>query len=93
MTVKHTNNGEKGSFELWDNENRIGEMTYVWAGEGKFIIDHTEVNSNYIGQGLGKTLLHEAVKFARESHLKILPLCTYAKKQLTRTDEYADLLF
>ncbi|MGE0932292.1 GNAT family N-acetyltransferase [Peijinzhouia sedimentorum] len=93
MNVKHTKNGKKGSFDLYDNEHKIGEMTYVWAGENKFIIDHTEINPNYAGEGLGKILLEEAVKFARESKVKILPLCPYAKKQLNKSDEYSDVLF
>lgn len=93
MNVKHTKNGKKGSFDLYDNEHKIGEMTYVWAGEDKFIIDHTEINPNYSGEGLGKILLEEAVKFARESKVKILPLCPYAKKQLNKSDEYSDVLF
>ncbi|MFC2185819.1 GNAT family N-acetyltransferase [Fulvivirgaceae bacterium LMO-SS25] len=93
MNVKHTKNGKKGSFDLYDNEHKIGEMTYVWAGEDKFIIDHTEINPNYAGEGLGKILLEEAVKFTRESKVKILPLCPYAKKQLNKSDEYLDVLF
>ncbi|MFZ6663085.1 GNAT family N-acetyltransferase [Peijinzhouia sedimentorum] len=93
MNVKHTKNGKKGSFDLYDNEHKIGEMTYVWAGENKFIIDHTEINPNYAGEGLGKILLEEAVKFARESKVKILPLCPYTKKQLNKSDEYSDVLF
>ena len=92
MNVKHTKNGKKGSFDLYDNEHKIGEMTYVWAGEDKFIIDHTEINPNYAGEGLGKILLEEAVKFARESKVKI-HLCPYAKKQLNKSDEYLDVLF
>jgi uncharacterized protein len=92
MDVKHTKNGEKGSVDLYDNEHKIGKMTYVWAGNDKFIIDHTEVNPSYSGQGLGKILLDYAVRFARESEVKILPLCPYAKKQLNKSDEYSDVL-
>lgn len=44
------------------------------------LLDYTEVNPSYSGQGLGKILLDYTVRFARESEVKILPLCPYAKK-------------
>jgi predicted GNAT family acetyltransferase len=93
IEIKHQINGSKGSFELHNSKGKIGEMTYVWAGEDKFIIDHTEVNPDYKGEGLGSELINVAVKFAREKGAKILPLCPYAKKQLNKDEQYTDVLF
>ena len=41
-------------------------MTYTWAGEGMLIIDATDVNENYRGQGVGRQLLDALVAFVRE---------------------------
>lgn len=93
MEVQQTNNSKGGSFYIEENGNQIAKMTYVWSGETKFIIDHTEVNPNYEGQGIGKLLVNAAVAFARENHYKIVPVCPYAKRVLMKSAEYEDILF
>ena len=93
MEAQQINDTKGGSFYLEEDGKQIAQMTYVWAGETKFIIDHTEVNPSHEGKGLGKILVNAAVDFARKNNFKIVPLCPYAKRVLTKTDEYADILF
>jgi len=93
MEIKRDDNGKKGQFSALVNEEEAGLMTYTWAGDHKFIIDHTEVNPDYSGQGVGKKLVMAAVEFARENGLKILPLCPYAKSVFDKTPAIQDLLF
>lgn len=93
MEVKHENNSKNGTFFIEENAERIAFMTYVFAGNDKFIIDHTVVNPNHEGKGLGKQLVKAAVDFAREKGLKILPLCPYAKKVFEKVTDYQDVLF
>lgn len=92
MELKNDYNEKNGVFYLEENGKRQAEMTYVFAGPVKFIIDHTEVFSGNEGKGLGKQLVKAAVVFAREKGLKILPLCPYAKSVMEKTAEYADVL-
>ena len=66
MEIKREDDGKKGSFALMDNEKQVGKLEYVWAGEDKFIIEHTEVDNAYGGQGLGRKLVMAAVDFARQ---------------------------
>jgi predicted GNAT family acetyltransferase/uncharacterized Fe-S cluster protein YjdI len=80
IKIEREDNGRKGSFVIYVNDEFAGEMTYVWAGESRFIIDHTEVEGNFSGRGFGKQLVMKAVEYARNNELKILPLCPYAKK-------------
>lgn len=42
------------------------EMTYTWTGESKFIIDHTEVNPDFVGKSVGKKMVIAAVEFLPE---------------------------
>lgn len=93
MELKNEYNEKNGTFYLEENGKRQAEMTYVFAGPAKFIIDHTEVFSGNEGKGLGKQLVNAAVDFARKKSFKILPLCPYAKKVMEKTPEYTDVLF
>lgn len=76
-----------------ENDGReIALMTYSKAGADKIIIDHTEVDASLKGKGVGKDLVAEGVKFARENNLKIIPLCPFAKAEFEKHDDYADVL-
>ena len=91
--IKHQNNEKNGVFEIYEDGVKVGEMTYTWAGNDKFIIDHTEVNSNFAGQSVGKKLVMKAAKYAKENNLKIIPLCPFAKSVFEKTKEIQDLIF
>ncbi len=91
MEVKHNGNKYNGVFYMEDEDKQIASMKYVFAGDTKFIIEHTEVNPSYEGKGLGRQLVQAGVDFARANHYKILPLCPYAKKVFDKTPEYNDV--
>jgi predicted GNAT family acetyltransferase len=93
MQIKNNNDGKKGVFYIEKDGEEIGLMHYTLAGPGKMIIDHTEVNEAYEGHGLGLRLVKAGVAYARENHLKILPLCPFAKKIFDITPAFADVLF
>ena len=67
-------------------------MTYIWAGEDKFIIDHTEVDPAYNGKGLAKQLVYAGVDYARKNSKKVIPLCPYAKATIEKNTELQDVL-
>ncbi|MBK6836522.1 MAG: N-acetyltransferase [Bacteroidetes bacterium] len=92
MEIKHNDNGEKGAFYIEVNGKSVAEMTYVWAGTDRIIIDHTGVGEILKGKGAGKLMLAEAVKFARSKGIKIVPLCPFAKSVFDKTPEYNDVL-
>jgi predicted GNAT family acetyltransferase len=93
MEVKNKNDGKRGVFYMEDGGKEIGLMHYTFSGPGKMIIDHTGVDEAYEGKGLGRQLVKAGVDFARENHLKILPLCPFAKKLFDITPAFADVLF
>ena len=92
MDVKQKNDSKKGMFYIEQDGKVVAEMTYVWAGTGKIIINHTEVNEILKGQGAGKQMLSKAVEFVRENGLKIIPLCPFVKSVFDKTPEYDDVL-
>lgn len=85
-------NDKKGYFYVKVDDKIEAKMTFVFAGPHKIIIDHTEVNPGNNGKGFGKRMVEQAVLFAREKELKILPLCPFAKKVFDKTPEYSDVL-
>ena len=93
MEINQINDIRKGYFEAIEDGKEAGKMTYTWAGDSKFIIDHTEVNEGFNGKGVGKKLVMKAVEYARNSNLKIIPLCPFAKSVFDKTEEIRDVLF
>jgi predicted GNAT family acetyltransferase len=92
MEIQQINRESKGFFKAVSDENEAGRMTYSWAGNDKFIIDHTEVNSEFNGKGLGKKMVLAAVEYAREHKLKIIPLCPFAKAMFEKISEIRDVI-
>lgn len=89
--IVQKDNGKKGRFILYEDDVPVGEMTYVWIDDSKFIIDHTEVGEEQEGKGYGKQLVMAGVDFARKQELKILPLCPFANKIFDKDTELKDV--
>ena len=92
MTIEQFNRESKGFFKASEDGKEAGRMTYSWAGNDKFIIDHTEVNPDFKGKNVGLQLVMAAGDFAREKNLKIIPLCPFAKSVFDKKEEIRDVL-
>lgn len=68
------------------------QMTFVFAGAERMIIDHTEVQPGNEGKGYGKQMVSAAVEYARANGIKIIPLCPFAKSVFDRVPEFRDVL-
>ncbi|WDF65154.1 GNAT family N-acetyltransferase [Flavobacterium sp. KACC 22763] len=93
MEIQQINDTRRGYFEAIEDRKEAGKMTYTWAGDSKFIIDHTEVSPDFNGKGVGKKLVMAAVDYARANNLKIIPLCPFAKSVFDKVEEIRDVLF
>jgi len=92
MEIQQEDNGKKGKFFVTLDGKQEAVMTYVYAGEN-IIIDHTEVNEVFKGQGVGYKLVEAAVSFSRELGIKIKPLCPFAHAVFKKKAQaYADVL-
>jgi predicted GNAT family acetyltransferase len=92
MNIQHTHSARGGSFYLGETAAPTAELVYRMAGDHKMIIDHTEVSEVHKGEGIGKLLVAEAVNYARQHQIKILPICPFAKVIMEKTKEYQDVL-
>lgn len=55
LTIKESDS--KGFAMARDNDKKAGMMTYSVTGENHIIIDHTEVEPDFKGKGVGKHAL------------------------------------
>ncbi len=92
MQVQRQESGEKGSFYIKENGQKLALMTYKKSGENEITIDHTEVDEAMQGKGLGKQMVSAAVEYARENDIKIVPVCPFVKEIIDKTSEYQDVL-
>jgi predicted GNAT family acetyltransferase len=92
MEIQQFDRENKGFFKATEDSKEAGRMTYSWAGKDRFIIDHTEVNPEFSGQGVGQKMVEAAIAYARENNLKIIPLCPFAKAQFNRHADWKDVL-
>lgn len=91
MQIQQEDDQKRGAFFVEETGERLAEMTYVWAGPGLFIIDHTEVSDKLAGKGAGKQMVDHAVAFAREKNIQIKPLCPFALSVFKKVPDYADV--
>jgi len=92
MTVLHKKETSKGLFFIEADNEVIAEMSYTMPSPDKMIIDHTEVDEDLRGGQLGFQLVEAGVEYARAHHLKIIPLCTFAKTVIDKKPEFHDVL-
>jgi uncharacterized protein len=88
--VVHERSDHRGAFVISSDGMRMAELTYTVAGP-YIILDHTRVDDNLRGTGAGGRLVKAAVEWARAEHVRLLPLCPFAKSVFDKTPEYADV--
>jgi hypothetical protein len=92
MNIQLEESKTKGAFFIEKDGKKAAELTFSKNGDYRIIIDHTEVNEDFKGEGLGKALVYHAAEYARSHDLKVLPLCPYARSIFRRyQDDFSDL--
>jgi Predicted acetyltransferase len=91
MVIQHKLLDGKGMFYMGHDGGILAELVYTLAGN-KMVIEHTEVNVELEGQGVGKNLVQTAVDYARSHQIKIIPLCPFAKSVFNKKNEWQDVL-
>ena len=92
MNIQQKDDGKTGMFFIEQDEKRVAELVYSWKDKDRIIIEHTGVEEVLKGKGAGKELVAKTVEFARKEGIKIIPVCSFAKRVFDKTDEYKDVL-
>jgi len=92
LAVRHEDTAGEGAFFVERGGERLGELKYLKPGPGRAVLEHTSVSDVLRGQGVARRLVDAAVAWARESGVKLVPVCTYAKKVLEHDPSFRDVL-
>lgn len=92
MEIKHVQIVSGGYFSAEKEDRNAGRINYSLSGDSIITIEHTEVNQEFQGQGVGQDLVKNAVEYARDNNFKIISQCPYAKKILKKNSDYEDVL-
>ncbi|KNZ41550.1 GNAT family N-acetyltransferase [Acetobacterium bakii] len=80
-------------FYMGDDEMApIAEINFCLHGDKEISIDYVYVSNALRKQGIGKKLVDAVVAYARVEKRRIIPICSYAEKILTESNDYADVL-
>ena len=59
---------------------------------GEMVLLHTEVPPAWEGRGIGTSLAHAALEYAREGNLTVAPMCPFVQAYLREHPEYLPLV-
>jgi predicted GNAT family acetyltransferase len=74
----------------YDGNQEVGCCTYSVDGD-VWVLEHTFVDPAYGGHGLARKLVDCVVRAARDSDVKILPVCSYAASLFKKDKQYDDV--
>ena len=93
MLVQHRRTENKGLFFIQgEEEETLAELVYAFRDPDILLLEHTEVDEELRGHNVGFQLVQAAVLYAREHHLKITPLCSFARAVMERKPDFNDVL-
>lgn len=90
-TVKEIKTDIGGSFELYVEDVKVGEISYKNTDSNQIIADHTVVGEEFGGKGYASKLMEILVDHARKNDLKIVGECSFVAAMFERKEEYADV--
>jgi hypothetical protein len=92
VTVTREDAGGGQQFVLRVDGARLGSLDFTRPEAGVLRIEYVEVAPELRGSGLGRQLVQAAVDWARDSDLKVVPICGYARAVITRDPEMRTVL-
>ncbi|MFD8143758.1 GNAT family N-acetyltransferase [Streptomyces sp. NPDC059708] len=77
-------------YEIHVDGERAG-LTAYRDRDDRRVFFHTEIDDAHAGQGLAAVLVEQALTDVRASGMRIVPVCPYVAKFLTKHREFADI--
>ena len=77
-------------FVLRVDGERFGFLEYTRPDTGVMRIEYVEVDPSLRGTGLGRQLVEKAVAFAKDTKLRVIPICSYARSVIERDAKLSD---
>lgn len=90
--MKYQVRNETDRLLLLQEDDEIGYLKYKIDEEQDYIIESIFVNEKYRGLGYATIILNEFISIVEKKNRKIIPICSFAKKQFEKRDEIKYLL-
>ncbi len=92
MEFINNRNGNGGFIALNKDEDEVGRLTYtIFPDDNKLVISFVLVHPKFEGRGMGKYLVDDAIKFARENKWNVYPHCSYARSVMKKMTNVEDI--
>ena len=86
--MQFENNTKEGVILLREESKEIGRLNYTLVhAEQKLIISYVLVHTEFKGTGMGKVLVEEAVRYAKQNQWSVEPHCSFARVILQRMEK------
>jgi len=85
-------NAARHRFELPISGETIAAAYYRLDEEGRYVLTHTEVPSEYAGQGIGSRLARGLFELARANGYRLVLRCPFLQVWYARHAEYGDVV-
>jgi predicted GNAT family acetyltransferase len=84
VTIEREELNGAHEFVLRVDGERLGFLEYTRPEVGVMRIEYVEVSPELRGTGLGQQLVEKAVAFAKDTQLRVVPICSYARAVIQR---------
>jgi uncharacterized protein len=90
--VQTTRNESEQRYEARVGDELAGFAAYQSGEDGVVVFTHTEVDDSYEGQGVGSSLVRDALDDVRSKGGKVVAQCEFVKEWIERHPDQQDLL-
>ena len=91
MNTKVTENTQQRRFELPVADGALA-AAYYRLDNGRVLLIHTEVPSEFSGQGMASQLAHGTFELLRKSGRKAIAKCSFMRRFLVKNPQYSDIV-
>ena len=84
VTIEREELNGNHEFVLRIDGERHGFLSFTRPDVGVMHIEYVEVSAELRGRGYGLKLVQQAVAFATDAKLRVVPLCSYARAVIAR---------
>lgn len=92
MDLKVVDVPERSRYEASADGKVVGFSAYHLIDKGVYALPHVEVDSAFEGRGVASLLMRESLDHIRESGLKVVPICPFARAYIEKNPSYSDLV-
>lgn len=78
-------------YQLRVDGEPAGHIEYV-VRDGVTVMNHTEVDDAYSGQGVGSALVRQALNDVRDAGGSVEPVCPFVRSWIDEHPEYRDMV-